>query len=117
MTISNSISRFVLKTTFAGNVALVDGNKRINPPCIPEDTELVRFNPLFAHLFAVLSKSQSMGSLAIVPSENHTVTRLLETSFPAIKATDNKRTLLVSKVTIGGVTSSYNMSRVDLVKI
>jgi hypothetical protein len=51
------------ETTFAGNIALVDGNKRIAPPIIPDDTELVNFNQLFAHLFASLSRSQSMSTL------------------------------------------------------
>jgi hypothetical protein len=82
-----------------------------------DDTELAaRFtgNPLFAHLFATLSEStagvtgslrsrQSMSALEIVPSEHSTVTgmRLMELSFPAIKATDSERTLLVSKHTVG----------------
>jgi hypothetical protein len=102
MIISNCTSCFVLKQPFAGNAALLDdGNKRVDPPCIPDDVELVRFNPLFAHLFAALSKSQSMSRIAIVPSENHTVMRLTEFTFPAIKATNDLRTPLVSKHTVG----------------
>jgi hypothetical protein len=42
-----------------------------------------------------------MSQLQIVPSEQHTVTRLMELSFPGIKATDGERTPLVSKHTIG----------------
>ena len=80
---------------------MVDGTKPIAPPIVPENVELVRFNPLFAHLFAALSKSQSMSALEIVPSEQCTISRLMESSFPAIKATDNVRTPLVSKHTVG----------------
>ena len=71
------------------------------PPIIPDNTELVRFNPLFAHVYAALSKSQSMSELAIVPSQKHTVARLMELSFPGIKETNGERTPLVSKHTIG----------------
>jgi hypothetical protein len=67
------------------------------PPVIPEDVELVRFNALLAHLLATLSMSQ----LEVIPSHHHTVTLLMELSFPGIKATDGKRTPLVSKHTIG----------------
>jgi hypothetical protein len=42
-----------------------------------------------------------MSQLQIVPSEQHTVTRLMELLFPGIKATDCERTPLVSKHTIG----------------
>jgi hypothetical protein len=63
--------------------------------------ELVRFNPLLAHLLHALANSQSMSQLQIVPSEQHTVTRLMELSFPGIKATNGERTQLVSKHTIG----------------
>ena len=63
--------------------------------------ELVRFNPLLAHVYAALSKSQSMSELAIVPSLKHTVARLMELSFPGIKETNGERTPLVSKHTIG----------------
>ena len=63
--------------------------------------ELVRFNPLLAHVYAALSKSQSLSELAIVPSLKHTVARLMELSFPGIKETNGERTPLVSKHTIG----------------
>jgi hypothetical protein len=101
MTISNGISCFVLKQPFAQKAALLDGNKRVDPPCISDDMELVRFNPLFAHLFPALSKSQSMSRIAIFPFEKHTVMCLMESSFPAIKAADNLRTSIVSKHTVG----------------
>jgi hypothetical protein len=42
-----------------------------------------------------------MSPLEIVPSELNTVTRLMELSFPGIKATDGDRKQLVSKHTIG----------------
>ncbi len=38
-----------------------------------------------------------MSRIAIVPSEKHTVMRLMECSIPPIKAADNLRTPLVSK--------------------
>ena len=71
------------------------------PPVIPEDVELVRFNPLLAHILAALSKSQSLSQLEVVPSQKHTVARLMELSFPGIKETNGERTPLVSKHTIG----------------
>ena len=71
------------------------------PPIIPDNTELVRFNPLLAHVYAALSKSQSMTELAVVPSQKHTVARLMDLSFPGIKETNGERTPLVSKHTIG----------------
>jgi hypothetical protein len=42
-----------------------------------------------------------MSALAIVPSKLSTVTRLMGLAFPGIKATDDERTPLVSKHTIG----------------
>jgi hypothetical protein len=63
--------------------------------------ELVRFNALLAHLLATLSNSQSMSLLEVVPSQQHTVTLVMEYSFPGIKETDGERTPLVSKHTIG----------------
>ena len=42
-----------------------------------------------------------MSELAIVPSQKHTVARLMELSFPGIKETNGERTPLVSKHTIG----------------
>jgi hypothetical protein len=71
------------------------------PPIIPDDVELVRFNPLLAHVYAALSKSQSMSELAVVPSLKHTVARLMGLSFPGIKEMNGERTPLVSKHTIG----------------
>ena len=63
--------------------------------------ELVRFNPLCAHVYNAFSKSQSLSELAVVPSLKHTVTRLMGLSFPGIKETNSERTPLVSKHTIG----------------
>ncbi len=42
-----------------------------------------------------------MSALEIVPTEQRTISRLMENSFPAIKASDNVRTPLVSKHTVG----------------
>ena len=73
----------------------------ITPPIIAEDVGLDRFNPLFAHLYSALAKSQSMSALEVIPSYGRTVTRILESTFPAIKATDDEPTPLVSKHTVG----------------
>ena len=73
----------------------------ITPPIIAEDVGLDRFNPLFAHLYSALAKSQSMSALEVIPSDGRTVTRILESTFPAIKAADDEPTPLVSKHTVG----------------
>jgi hypothetical protein len=45
---------------------------------------------LLAHLFAVLSQSQSMGLLQVNPCKHNTVQDIVTYKFPAIESTDNK---------------------------
>ena len=46
---------------------MVDESRLIEPPEIPQDQDFVRFNVLFAHLFAALARSQSMANFQINP--------------------------------------------------
>jgi hypothetical protein len=87
---------------FAGNVCLVDGKLPISVLILTEAQTLVHFNMLFAHLFFHLSKSQAMSVYEINPSEllRLTISALVESSFPAIKATDNQPTPFVSPRTV-----------------
>ncbi len=56
---------------------------------------------LFAHIFSVLSGSQSISAFEINPCKHLTVSALINSSFPAIKSTDNKPTPLVTSKTAG----------------
>ena len=79
---------------------MVDEKTLVKPPEIP-DMDLSRFNVLFAHLFSVLSHSQSMATFQINPCKHNTVHDLVNSTFPAIKATDNKPTPAVTPKTVG----------------
>ncbi len=81
---------------------MVDGKKRIDPPVIPEYTDLVHFNVLFAHLFSYLSRGQAMSAaMDICPSKLLTVTTLMDGTFPAIQGTNNKRLPKITLRTVG----------------
>ena len=67
----------------------------------PNNMDYARFNVLLAHLFLALSKSHSM-SMFHVSSGRWTSVRIIVTStFPAIKATNNKPTPAVTSKTVG----------------
>ena len=80
---------------------MVDEKTPIEPPEIREESEIVRFNVLLAHLFAVLSHSQSMSLLQVNPCKHNTVQDIVTCIFPAIKSTDNKPTPAITSKTIG----------------
>ena len=80
---------------------MVDEKTPIEPPEIREESEIVRFNVLLAHLFAVLSTSQSMSLLQVNPCKHNTVQDIVTCIFPAIKSTDNKPTPAITSKTIG----------------
>jgi uncharacterized membrane protein len=80
---------------------MVDEKTPIEPPEIREESEIVRFNVLLAHLFAVLSTSQSMSLLHVNPCKHNTVQDIVTCIFPAIKSTDNKPTPAITSKTIG----------------
>ncbi len=63
--------------------------------------DYVHFNVLFAHLFAALSRSQSMAMFQINPCKHITVHDVVNSTFPAIKSTDNKPTPAVTPKTVG----------------
>ena len=79
---------------------MVDEKTPIDPPDIPVG-ENVRFNVLLAHLFAVLSKSQSMSLLQVNPCQHNTVQDIVTCVFPAITASNNKPTPAITPMTIG----------------
>lgn len=86
---------------FTGEILCVDEKTPIDPPEIRAEVEPVRFNVLLAHLFAVLSQSQSMGLLQVNPCKHNTVQDIVTYKFPAIESTDNKPTPAISSKTIG----------------
>ncbi len=65
------------------NVCLIDEKMPESPPIISESQELVHHNLLLAHLFVALTKGQAMQRFLILPSENRTITGLMDASFPA----------------------------------
>ena len=79
---------------------MVDEKTPIDPPDIPV-CDNVRFNVLLAHLFAVLSKSQSMSLLQVNPCQHNTVQDIVTCVFPAITASNNKPTPAITPMTIG----------------
>jgi hypothetical protein len=82
---------------------MADETRLVDPPFIPDTgiLELVHFNMLFAHLFSAMSGSQSMLAFEINPCKHLTVSALIDSSFPAIKSTDNKPTPMVTSKTAG----------------
>ena len=86
---------------FTGEILRVDEKTPIDPPEIRAEVEPVRFNVLLAHLFAVLSQSQSMSLLQVNPCKHNTVQDIVTYNFPAIESTDNKPTPAITSKTIG----------------
>ena len=82
---------------------MADETRLVDPPFIPDTMELVHFNVLFAHLFSVLSGSQSMSAFEINPCKHLTVSALIDGSFPAKASTDNKPTPMVTSKTAGNI--------------
>jgi hypothetical protein len=81
---------------FTGDILCVDENTPIDPPEIRAEVEHVRVNVLLAHLFAVLSHSQSMSLLQVNPCKHNTVQDIVTYQFPAIKSMDNKPTQAIT---------------------
>jgi hypothetical protein len=87
---------------FTGEILCVDEKTPIDPPEIRQgEVDPVRFNVLLAHLFAVLSQSQSMSLLQVNPCKHNTVQDIVTYNFPAIESTDNKPTPAITSKTIG----------------
>jgi hypothetical protein len=80
---------------------MVDETLLIDPPFIPATIELVHFNVLFAHLFSVLSGSQSMSAFDISQCKHLTVSALLDSTFPAIESTGNQPAPMITSKTVG----------------
>jgi hypothetical protein len=60
---------------------MADETRLVDPHFIPDTMELVHFNVLFAHLFSVLSGSQSMSAFEINPCKHLTVSALMMVLF------------------------------------
>ncbi len=73
----------------AEHLCLLKGDEPISLPIIPETHTLFHFNVMFAHLFNVLPKSQAMSLYEINQVKTLTIEALVNSSFPAIKATDD----------------------------
>ena len=58
------------------------------------------FNALFAHLFSTLSESHSMSLLHVSPGKG-SVPKIVNDTFPAIKATNDQPTPMVTSKTVG----------------
>ena len=91
----------LMLSLFSEHVCLVDGKLPISVPIVAPEQKLDHFNVLFAHLFSVLANSQALSAYDINPSKLLTVTSLLDSTFPAIKATNNQPMPLVSPRTVG----------------
>ena len=76
-------------------------NKKIKILQTPADVVYNDFNALFTHLFSALSKSHSMSLFHISPGKGSTVPKIVNTTFPAIRATNNKPTPMVTSKTVG----------------
>ena len=60
-----------------------------------------KFNALFAHLFSTLSNSHSMSLFHVSPGKGSTVPKIVNDTFPAIKATNDQPTPMVTSKTVG----------------
>jgi hypothetical protein len=79
---------------------MVDETRLVDPPFVPTAMELVHFNMLFAHLFSVLSGSQSISAFGINPCKHLTVSALLDSTFSVIESTDNQPTPMITFKTV-----------------
>ena len=76
-------------------------NKKVEILETPADLVYNNFNALFAHLFSALSESHSMSLFHITGSPGSTVPKIVNATFPAIRATNNKPTPMVTSKTVG----------------
>ena len=76
-------------------------NKKVEVFETPVDLTYCNFNALFAHLFSTLSKSHSMSLFHIGPGKGSTVPQMVNDTFPAIKATNDQPTPMVTSKTVG----------------
>ena len=100
----------------AESLCMLDGSKPIQAPAIDDDQTLVHHNKFFVHMLCQLSKSQGMMLLEISPSKDLTIIALLGSEFPAIKATNDLPTPVITPRTVAYIhaliidTVSYSFS-------
>ena len=76
-------------------------NKKVRILETPADLVYNNFNALFAHLFSALSRSHSMSLFHVSPGKGSTVPKIVNDTFPAIRATNDKPTPMVTSKTVG----------------
>ena len=97
-------------------LCMLDGTKPIQAPVLDVDQTLQHHNVFFVHMLCHLSKSQAMMLLEICPSKDLTIVGLLESEFPAIKATNDLPTPVITPRTVAYIhaliidTVTYSLS-------
>ena len=74
----------------AGELLLFPENKKVEVFETPADLVYNKFNALFAHLFSTLANSHSMSLFHVSPGKGSTVQKIVNDTFPAIRATNDK---------------------------
>ena len=76
-------------------------NKKVEVFETPADLVYNKFNALFAHLFSKLANSHSMSLFHVSPGKGSTVPKIVNDTFPAIRATNDQPTPMVTSKTVG----------------
>ena len=76
-------------------------NKKVEVFETPADLTYNNFNALFAHLFSTLSESHSMSLFHVSPGKGSTVPKIVNDTFPAIRATNDQPTPVITSKTVG----------------
>ena len=85
----------------AGELLLFPENKKVEVFETPADLVYNKFNALFAHLFSKLANSHSMSLFHVSPGKGSTVPKIVNDTFPAIRATNDQPTPMVTSKTVG----------------
>ncbi len=85
----------------AGELLLFPENKRVEVFETPADLVYNKFNALFAHLFSKLANSHSMSLFHVSPGKGSTVPKIVNDTFPAIRATNDQPTPMITSKTVG----------------
>ena len=85
----------------AGELLLFPENKKVEVFETPADLVYNKFNALFAHLFSKLANSHSMSLFHVSPGKGSTVPKIVNDTFPAIRATNDQPTPMITSKTVG----------------
>ena len=85
----------------AGELLLFPENKKVEVFETPADLVYNKFNALFAHLFSKLANSHSMSLFHVSPGKGSTVPMIVNDTFPAIRATNDQPTPMITSKTVG----------------